>query len=169
MSETLPNNHHSAGAILYQITECFAIILEDCDWPSLVAISHAGRSGRNRVRQIIVKRMRRVLHDFMDNSDIPTFLSSLEDIKAVVTGRVAWTIMTTALLLPTHLLPNDIRIVTPAQSLPKWRPLLTMFGYNRESKDIMRNKKNPTIKSAIRFYNTHRITTGKHHNWSPGG
>ncbi|RDB20090.1 hypothetical protein Hypma_012785 [Hypsizygus marmoreus] len=75
--------------------------------------------------------------------------------KISLTGWVAWTKVTTALLLPTYLLPNDIHIVTPAQSLPKWRP----FGYNRESKDIMRNKKNPTIKSAIRFYNTHRMTS----------
>ncbi|RDB23921.1 hypothetical protein Hypma_009539 [Hypsizygus marmoreus] len=110
------------------------IILEFCDWTTLVTVSHVDRAGRNRVRRIIALQIRRVLRNFMDDRHHVSFFAYLHEIRAAVFGSVPWSIMSDTRYFccrgwvrwPTHML-----IATPADMLHPWITVLEKAGYKQ--------------------------------------
>lgn len=119
---------YTASSHVYNIAECMYLVLDNCDWQSLVTMSHVDRRGRNRVRQIFRNRLSRVFQPFMSETDRNSFFELMRDTKAALVAGLPLEIMRPQLSSPKDPL-KDFQLVIPWHTYQIWMSFMASIGY----------------------------------------
>ncbi|RDB19151.1 hypothetical protein Hypma_014216, partial [Hypsizygus marmoreus] len=136
---------------LYAVTDCFLCILEFCDWPTLIAVSHATQSGRDMVRRIFRGRIRHVIGHILKSWQYKAIFNHVDVSGAMIAGPIPWTLMTLHTYTPDDILPTEIKIVTPIDTFQSWITVLQYIGYCMVSGSRVPNM-GATVEKARRFW-----------------
>ncbi|RDB16875.1 hypothetical protein Hypma_002441 [Hypsizygus marmoreus] len=131
LRRSLRLSNRSLHRKLYCNTECMFLVLDYCDWPTLTAVSHVDRAGRNRVRKLIYWQIRRALHFFLPGHHHAALLAVLSEQSAYIFGAVAWAIMADNRLRVSPNWPTNMHIATPVNTMEAWDPKLAPMGYRQ--------------------------------------
>ena len=113
-----------AGKVVFEVPELLAKIVDHCSWASRVRLSHTAVHARAVVQASIRQRIRGVLKPFIQ--DLSTFFELIREIKAAITGSVAWNVMTADTIAP-----RDVNIVVPngsAYGVERLKDVLSRSG-----------------------------------------
>ncbi|RDB19162.1 hypothetical protein Hypma_014206 [Hypsizygus marmoreus] len=108
------------------------LILNFCDWPTLVAVSHVDRAGRNRVRKLVYWKIKQVLCCYLADEYLAPFLATINTFSAYILGAVPWAIMANNHTRSSPRWPNNMHIATPVNTLELWVPTLLSMGYKQQ-------------------------------------
>ncbi|RDB16878.1 hypothetical protein Hypma_002442 [Hypsizygus marmoreus] len=151
MSFPLVSTQRDNCTDLYSVTDCFLRVLDFCDWTTLVAVSHADKSGRDCVRRVFRGRVQRVIGRLLKSWQCKAIFNHLDVTGAMISGPIPWAIMTIEMATPNDNLPTEIKIVTPAHTFQSWITVLQYIGFCTVSGSRVPNMP-VTVSKARRFW-----------------
>ncbi|KAF8061029.1 hypothetical protein FPV67DRAFT_1673852 [Lyophyllum atratum] len=149
-----------ASQHFYSMSECVHLVLRQLPWTSLVAMSHTGRNGRDRARQIMRSRMLEVLSCYITLPQLEAFLATLKATHSGIAGSVPWSIITTDIILSDNDQPHDINVLTPRGTTPEWVDVMRLIGFTSLEVIACYDGLETRCRRVLRFQNKeHRTIT----------
>jgi len=119
---------HTPNARVYQIDELMFNIMSRCGMASLVAISHANRDGRDRVREMFHSRLRALILPFLPTRTAQEiFFQRMHGTNSAICGSIPFFLYHPLLPL-SQFPPRDLNILTPKGGGVAWMKTLEEVG-----------------------------------------